>query len=93
MKKGRKNLLEKVFISEQEKMKMERKTRRQADIEFGITPYKTKVHKNKKAYSRKAKHKVSFFDQSELFLLYCSVIFLIIIRLYNKHLKKDNVQI
>jgi hypothetical protein len=62
MKKGRKNLLEKVFISEQEKVKMERKARRQADIEFGVTPYKTKVHKNKKAYSRKAKHKVSFFD-------------------------------
>lgn len=53
----RKNLFGDMFISEQVKRKIERNARREADIEFGITPYKTKVHKNKKAYSRKTKHK------------------------------------
>ncbi len=53
----RKNLLGDMFISEQVKRKIERNARREADIAFGITPYKTKVHKNKKAYSRKLKHK------------------------------------
>ena len=49
----RKNLLETIFISEEVKRKIERNARRQADIDCGVTPYKSKVHKNKKAYSRK----------------------------------------
>jgi hypothetical protein len=53
----RKNLLEDMFISEQLKRKIERNARRQADIDCGVKPYKTKVHKNKKAYSRKGKSK------------------------------------
>jgi hypothetical protein len=53
----RKNLFEDIFISEEVKRKMERNARRKADIDCGVTPYKLKVHKNKKAYSRKSKHK------------------------------------
>ena len=53
----RKNLFEDIFISEEVKRKIERNARRKADIDCGVTPYKTKVHKNKKAYSRKLKHK------------------------------------
>ena len=49
----RKNLFEDIFISEEVKRKIERSARRQADIDCGVTPYKSKVHKNKKAYSRK----------------------------------------
>ena len=53
MGKGRKNLLENVFMTEEQKLKIERQARRRADLECGIKPYATKVHKNKKAYSRK----------------------------------------
>lgn len=53
MGKGRKNLLENVFMTEEQKLKVERQARRRADLECGIKPYATKVHKNKKAYSRK----------------------------------------
>ena len=49
----RKNLLENVFMTEEQKLKVERQARRRADLECGIKPYATKVHKNKKAYSRK----------------------------------------
>jgi hypothetical protein len=49
----RKNLLENVFMTEEQKLKVERQARRRADLECGIKPYATKVHKNKKVYSRK----------------------------------------
>lgn len=49
----RKNLLKNVFMTEEQKLKVERQARRRADLECGIKPYATKVHKNKKAYSRK----------------------------------------
>tara|TARA_B110000503_G_C7169675_1_gene423700 strand:- start:2670 stop:2858 length:189 start_codon:yes stop_codon:yes gene_type:complete len=53
----RKNLFEDMFIPEDTKKKIERNARRQANIDCGITPYKSKVHKNKKLYSRADKHK------------------------------------
>lgn len=62
MSKSKKNLLSGMFISEEQKQKIERKARREADIELGIKPYETKVHKNKKAYSRKVKYKSEIFN-------------------------------
>ena len=38
------------------KIKRDRKIRRQVDLDLGITPPKTKIHKNKKKYTRKSKH-------------------------------------
>ena len=49
----KRNLLENVFMTEEQKLKVERQARRRADIECGVKPYATKVHKNKKVYSRK----------------------------------------
>lgn len=53
----KKNVVEKLEISESEKLKMNRRARREAEIDLGIKPYKTKVHKNKTKYNRKVKHK------------------------------------
>lgn len=61
MSKSKKNLLSGIFISEEQKQKIERKARRDAEIEMGVKPYSTKVHKNKKAYSRKVKYKNEIF--------------------------------
>jgi|TARA_R100001530_G_C4309325_1_gene152588 hypothetical protein len=36
--------------------KQKRSIRREIDIELGINPEKTKVHRNKKKYTRKSKH-------------------------------------
>jgi hypothetical protein len=62
MSKSKRNLLSGMFISEEQKQKIERRARREADIEMGIKPYGTKVHKNKKAYSRKVKYKNEIFN-------------------------------
>lgn len=43
--------------SRQSKLKRDSKIRRQVDLELGIEPYKTKVHRNKTKYKRKNKHK------------------------------------
>ena len=51
-----KNLL-KNYKVKKDKIKIDRGIRRQVDIDLGITPPKTKVHKNKKKYNRKDKHK------------------------------------
>ncbi len=53
MANRKRNLLENVFMTEEQKLKVERQARRRADIDCGVKPYTTKVHKNKKAYSRK----------------------------------------
>jgi len=37
--------------------KHKRKIKRQLDLELGVKPYKSKIHKNKKKYNRKSKHK------------------------------------
>ena len=37
--------------------KQQSKIRRQVDLDLGITPPKTNIHKNKKKYNRKLKHK------------------------------------
>ena len=42
---------------EEKELKRKRQVRRQVDLEIGYEPYKTKVHKNKKNYTRKTKHK------------------------------------
>ena len=39
--------------------KQKSKIRRDVDLELGIQPPKSKVHKNKKKYNRKLKHKKS----------------------------------
>ena len=52
-----KNLLKNYKVKKKDKIKIDRGIRRQVDIDLGITPPKTKVHKNKKKYSRKDKHK------------------------------------
>lgn len=62
MSKSKKNLLSGMFISEEQKQKIERRARREADIELGVESYGTKVHKNKKAYSRKVKYKSEIFN-------------------------------
>ena len=52
-----KNLLKNCKVKKKDKIKIDRGIRRQVDIDLGITPPKTKVHKNKKKYNRKDKHK------------------------------------
>jgi len=47
----------KIEFTEETKKKMERKARREANLDLGISPHKTKKHKNKKKYNRKVKHK------------------------------------
>ena len=37
--------------------KIDRGIRRQVDLDLGVQPPKTKIHKNKKKYNRKFKHK------------------------------------
>ena len=37
--------------------KIDRGVRRQVDLDLGVQPPKTKIHKNKKKYNRKFKHK------------------------------------
>ena len=37
--------------------KIDRGIRRQVDLDLGVKPPKTKIHKNKKKYNRKFKHK------------------------------------
>ena len=44
-------------MKKKDKIKIDRGIRRQVDIDLGITPPKTKIHKNKKKYNRKHKHK------------------------------------
>ena len=63
MSKGKKNLLGDIFISDEQKQKIERRARRSADIELGVKPYQKKVHKNKQAYSRKVKYKSELFTE------------------------------
>ena len=41
----------------EEKVKIDRGIRRQVDLDLGVIPPKTKIHKNKKKYNRKFKHK------------------------------------
>lgn len=49
---------EKIKISDEEMLRIERSASRKADLDLGIEPYKTKVHKNKKKQIyRKRKHK------------------------------------
>ena len=63
MAKKSKNLLGEMFeMTKEQREKIERRARREAELEFVIKPYATKVHKNKKAYSRKAKYKSNNFD-------------------------------
>lgn len=37
--------------------KQKRKIKRRVDLELGVKPYKSKIHKNKKKYNRTKKHK------------------------------------
>ena len=37
--------------------KNNRAIRRQVDLDLGVEPYKSKIHKNKKKYNRKNKYK------------------------------------
>ena len=39
--------------------KQKSKIRREVDQELGHLPYKSNIHKNKKKYTRKAKHKTN----------------------------------
>ena len=41
----------------EDKIKIDRGIRRQVDLDLGVQPPKTKIHKNKKNYNRKFKHK------------------------------------
>lgn len=43
--------------------KQKRGIRRQVDIDLGVTPPKTNIHKNKKKYSRNIKHKKDEHDK------------------------------
>jgi hypothetical protein len=62
MSKSKRNLLSGIFISNEQKQKIERRARREVDIELEIELYGTKVNKNKKAYSRKLKYKSEIFN-------------------------------
>ena len=41
----------------EDKIKIDRGIRRQVDLDLSVQPPKTKIHKNKKKYNRKFKHK------------------------------------
>ncbi len=44
-------------FKKRDKIRADRAIRRKVDLELGIEPYKTKIHKNKNKYKRKNKHK------------------------------------
>mgnify|MGYP003155653686 FL=1 len=44
-------------MKKEDKIKNDRKIRRQVDLDLGVTPPKSYVFKNKKKYNRKKKHK------------------------------------
>ncbi len=44
-------------ITQEDFLKMERKARREAEISYGSNITLNKIHKSKKAYSRKVKYK------------------------------------
>jgi hypothetical protein len=44
--------------------KQKRGIRRQVDLDLGITPPKNSIHKNKKKYNRKVKHKKKEDDKN-----------------------------
>ena len=46
--------------------KQKRKIKRRVDLELGVKPYKSKIHKNKKKYNRTKKHN----NDEYLFRLY-----------------------
>jgi hypothetical protein len=46
-----------IKITKEDVLRMRRAAERRANIELGIRPPATKVHKNKKHYTRKDKHK------------------------------------
>jgi hypothetical protein len=49
---------ETIKLTDDEKRRIERSASRQADLDLGIKPYGTKIHKNKKKeIHRKRKHK------------------------------------
>ena len=56
----KKNKIEKIIIPKEELLRIERSASRQGDIDEGIEPYKTKVHKNSKKYTRKKKYRESY---------------------------------
>ncbi len=47
-------------ITKSQFLKMERQVRRESDIENGVKPFSTKVHKSAKAYDRKEGKRVDF---------------------------------
>ncbi len=56
--------MEKIEFSEEEVRKMEATAHRKALVEEGLYSIPThKIHKNKKAYSRKGKNKKDFFNE------------------------------
>ena len=53
---------QKIKISKEQVMKIERAARRTADIECGVPHFKHKAHKSAKDYTRKPKHKKSYLE-------------------------------
>lgn len=49
-------------ISKEQIIKIERASRREADIEFGIGAFKSKVHKSQKDYNRRENKRFSYED-------------------------------
>jgi len=47
-------------LKEEDRIRIERNARRIAELECGMRRPTHKIHKNKKAYTRKSKHKVSY---------------------------------
>ena len=62
MGKMKKNLLADLMISSEDRSRVERSVRREIEIESGMFPIPTKVHKSQKAYSRKIKYKHLQFE-------------------------------
>jgi hypothetical protein len=57
MSRKSKNLLEGIVVSKETRNKIERKARREAEMEVGVDVSRNKVHKSMKNYSRKTKHR------------------------------------
>jgi hypothetical protein len=52
----------KMIITKEQMLTMERSARRTADIECGVPHFKHKAHKSAKDYTRKPKHRRSYLE-------------------------------
>jgi hypothetical protein len=50
-------------LSKKDKTSRDRRISREVDLELGIEPYKTKIHKNKTKYKRNKRYKDDYREE------------------------------